>query len=350
MFERFLEIFSSALAGLYAVIPSYGVSIILLTLLVRVLLLPLSIKQTRSMREMQRIQPDVKQIQARNKGNRQKTNEEMMALYKEHGVNPFGGCLPLLMQFPALIGLFYVIRDPLTHLGYSFVEGAWRAIPTEQVSWLVERVQSSAFARELIQSPATVNQFFPGLRLDCSLQASIQQAGSRSVPAACGTGLLSTLPYVALVLFMGFTTYYQQRQMQSSQDTSSPQAQQMQTFAKIMPFMLMFFAFSFPTGVVIYWLTTNVWMIVQQRLILKAAPPLLPHLHHGDAPQETPKPKSTPKGAATPRPKSNDGAAQPGARRKPAAPRPPQGQTNGDERPAAASSRSPNASKKKRRK
>jgi YidC/Oxa1 family membrane protein insertase len=344
MFERFLELFSSALAGLYAVIPSYGISIILLTLLVRVLLLPLSIKQTRSMREMQRIQPEVKQIQARNKGNRQKTNEEMMALYKEHGVNPFGGCLPLLMQFPALIGLFYVIRDPLTHLGYNFLDGAWRAIPTEQLSWLVERVQDSTFARELIQSPATVNQFFPGMRLDCSLQASLQEAGSRSVPAPCGTGLLSTLPYVALVLLMGFTTYYQQKQMQSSTTATGPQAQQMQTFAKIMPFMLMVFAFSFPTGVVIYWLTTNVWMIVQQRLILKAAPPLLPHLLHGDEGKETPKP--APKGAAKPKPKG--AAPQPGARKKTGT-RPPQAQSNGDERPAAATSRSPNASKKKRR-
>ena len=343
MFERFLELFSSALAGLYAVIPSYGVSIILLTLLVRVLLLPLSIKQTRSMREMQRIQPEVKQIQARNKGNRQKTNEEMMALYKEHGVNPFGGCLPLLMQFPALIGLFYVIRDPLTHLGYNFLDGAWRAVPTEQLSWLVERVQNSAFARELIQSPATVNQFFPGLRLDCSLQASLQEVGTRSLPEApCGTGILSTLPYVALVLFMGFTTYYQQKQMQSSQDSSSPQAQQMQTFAKIMPFMLMVFAFSFPTGVVIYWLTTNVWMIVQQRLILKAAPPLLPHLHH-DEPKEATKPKATPS-----KPASRD-AAQPGARKKTTT-RTPKTQSNGDERPPATTSRSPNASKKKRRK
>ncbi len=348
MFERFLELFSSALAGLYAVIPSYGVSIILLTLLVRVLLLPLSIKQTRSMREMQRIQPEVKQIQARNKGNRQKTNEEMMALYKEHGVNPFGGCLPLLMQFPALIGLFYVIRDPLTHLGYNFLDGAWRAVPTEQLSWLVERVQNSTFARELIQSPATVNQFFPGLRLDCSLQASLQGAGSRSILAPCGTGILSTLPYVALVLFMGFTTYYQQKQMQSSQDSSSPQAKQMQTFAKIMPFMLMVFAFSFPTGVVIYWLTTNVWMIAQQRLILKAAPPLLSHLRH-DEPKEATKPtkptKPT-KSKATPAKPASGGAAQPGARKKAT----PKTQSNGDERPPATTSRSPNASKKKRRK
>ena len=78
----------------YGIIPSYGLAIILLTLAVRILLLPLSIKQTRSMREMQRIQPEIKKIQAKYKGNRQKMNEEMMALYKEHGVNPLGGCLP----------------------------------------------------------------------------------------------------------------------------------------------------------------------------------------------------------------------------------------------------------------
>src|ERR671915_56735 len=103
----FFEVFSAALTGFYALVPSLGLAIVLLTIAVRLLLLPLSIKQTRSMREMQRIQPEVKKIQTKHKGDRQKMNEEMMALYKEHGVNPFGGCLPLLMQFPFLIGVFY---------------------------------------------------------------------------------------------------------------------------------------------------------------------------------------------------------------------------------------------------
>ena len=85
---EYFKIFGTALAGFYSLIPSFGLAIILLTLLVRVLLLPLSIKQTKSMREMQRIQPEIKKLQAKNKGNRQKMNEELMALYKEHGVNP----------------------------------------------------------------------------------------------------------------------------------------------------------------------------------------------------------------------------------------------------------------------
>src|SRR5918992_140727 len=110
------ELFSGALAGFYALIPSYGLAIIVLTIAVRLILLPLSVKQTRSMREMQRIQPEVKKLQQKHKGDRQKLTEEMLALYRDHGVNPFGGCLPLLMQFPVLIGLFYVIRSPLNYL------------------------------------------------------------------------------------------------------------------------------------------------------------------------------------------------------------------------------------------
>src|SRR5687768_2293301 len=115
----FFEIFAAALAGLYGFVKSYGIAIILLTVAVRIIVLPLSIKQTRSMREMQRIQPELKKLQTKHKGDRQKMNEEMMALYKEHGVNPFGGCAPLLLQFPLLIGLFYVVRTPLSYMGYT---------------------------------------------------------------------------------------------------------------------------------------------------------------------------------------------------------------------------------------
>src|SRR3990170_4229847 len=115
----FFELFAGALAAFYALIPSFGLAIILLTVAVRLVLLPLSIKQTRSMREMQKIQPEVKKLQQKHKGDRQKMNEAMMALYKEHGVNPFGGCAPLLLQFPVLIGLFYVVRTPLSYMGYQ---------------------------------------------------------------------------------------------------------------------------------------------------------------------------------------------------------------------------------------
>jgi YidC/Oxa1 family membrane protein insertase len=112
---------------------------------------------------------------------------------------------------------------------------------------------------------------------------------------------------------MGFTTWYQQKQMQARQDPNNPQMAQMQMFAKIMPVMLMFFAFSFPTGVVLYWLTTNVWTIAQQRIMLKAAP-ILPV---GGGPKKTapkPVPEATP--PETPGKPSGTGTANRSKKRK----------------------------------
>ena len=91
---------------------NYGVSIILLTLLIELVLLPLGVKQIKSMQAMQSIQPKVKELQKKYKGNKPKAQEETMKLYKEAGVNPLGGCLPLLLQFPILIAMYAVIRAP----------------------------------------------------------------------------------------------------------------------------------------------------------------------------------------------------------------------------------------------
>ncbi|MDQ4005042.1 MAG: YidC/Oxa1 family membrane protein insertase [Actinomycetota bacterium] len=114
-----LKGFGWALSGLFSVIPIYGVAIILLTLLVRVILLPLTLKQIRSMQEMQKIQPHVKELQRKYKGNRQKLNEELQKLYREHQVNPLGGCLPLLMQIPVFIALYAVLQATVGSFGVS---------------------------------------------------------------------------------------------------------------------------------------------------------------------------------------------------------------------------------------
>ncbi len=105
-----LRFLGAVLSGIYSVVPSYALAIIILTLLVRVVLIPLTVKQIRSMSAMQRIQPELKKIQTKYKGDRQKMNEELMKLYREHGVNPLGGCFPLLMQAPVFIALYSVLR------------------------------------------------------------------------------------------------------------------------------------------------------------------------------------------------------------------------------------------------
>src|SRR5499427_3233086 len=99
------------LAFFYSIIPNAGISIILLTVLVRLILFPLTAKQAKSMIAMQRAQPEIKKLQAKYKNDRQKLNEEMMKFYKENQINPLGGCLPLLAQMPVFIALYQTLRD-----------------------------------------------------------------------------------------------------------------------------------------------------------------------------------------------------------------------------------------------
>src|SRR5437899_10034862 len=111
MFGPLARLFSSGLNFFYSLIPSYGWAIVLLTLAVMLALTPFTVKSTRSMLAMQRLQPEIKRLQQQHKNDRQALNEAMMAFYKEHNVNPVGGCLPLLLQMPVFFGLYEAIRD-----------------------------------------------------------------------------------------------------------------------------------------------------------------------------------------------------------------------------------------------
>jgi YidC/Oxa1 family membrane protein insertase len=306
----FFEIFATALAAIFVVVRDYGSSIILLTVAVRLVLLPLSIKQTKSMREMQRIQPEVRKIQQKHKGDRQKANNEVMALYKEHGVNPFGGCAPLLMQFPVLIALYWVIRRPTEYM---------------------QHIAHWALPRALTEHPLASHEWL-GLRLDCSAATASGGRGGEALNVACGDGLLSGLPYFLLILVMGFTTFYQQKQMQAAQGgANNPQAQQMQMITRVMPVFLIVIGYSFPAALVLYWTVTNLWTIGQQRLILGKFPPILPH---GDEDTKNPPSKQA----------SKPLKAGPKSRSKPPGKR--SGASDGHRAPATSS---PSSKKKRKR-
>src|SRR3954470_4539040 len=138
MFHAIAKPMASLLAFFYNLIPNYGIAIILLTVTVMLILTPFTIKSTRSMLAMQRLQPELKRLQAQHKNDRQALNEAMMAFYKEHNVNPLSGCLPMLLQMPVFFGLYEAIRglthNPPSDLGHTtklfkalcpgFIEGA----------------------------------------------------------------------------------------------------------------------------------------------------------------------------------------------------------------------------------
>jgi YidC/Oxa1 family membrane protein insertase len=242
-FRAITEGLGSILSFFFDVIPSYGIAIILLTITVRVALLPLAIKQIRSQHAMQRLQPHLKALEQKYKGNRQRLNEEKMKLMREHQVNPLGGCLPLLLQVPIFIALYQVLT----------AGGGTRYLP-----------EGSALVRAIESQSAS----FLGMNLACNPNSAGRGIVEvRGDTLDCGSGIAAAIPFFVMVALMVFTTYYQQRQMQLA---SGQQQQQMQMLLRIMPLFLGFISLSIPAGVLVYWVTTNAWQIGQQHVMLRA--------------------------------------------------------------------------------
>ena len=228
----------SVLAAFYAVIPSFAFAIAMLTITVRVILIPLTVKQIKSQQAMQRIQPEMKRLQTKHKGDRQKLNEEMMKLYKEHQVNPLSGCLPILLQMPLFIVLYRLILDlskvPPRHL------------PTD-----------SKLHAALAESEGRMVSF----GMDLAEKASGVQ------------GFGSALPFYALIALVVATGYYQQRQMTARMPPGSVNPQ-MQMVGKVFPAIIGLVSLSIPAGVVVYFIVSNLWQIGQQAVTFRAQGPL----------------------------------------------------------------------------
>jgi YidC/Oxa1 family membrane protein insertase len=282
LWQHLLDGMGAVLAFLYALIPSYGVSIVGLTVAVRLLLFPLTAKQARSMQKMQLIQPEIKKIQARYKDDRQKLNEEIMKFYKENQVNPLAGCLPLVAQMPIFFALFAVLRHPVQH------------IPRD--SKLFDAFCGTA-------DPATCKP--KGLSF---LGMNLSEAAS-----ANHGGFIHAVPYFILIALVVVTGYVQFKQTQSRQGAAAQANPQAQIMGKIFPLMFAFISFNLPSGVVLYFLVSNGWQIGQQALIFgsltpggaateEGATPSGPALKSGGAPKSGGTPRSgTPKSAGTPR-------------------------------------------------
>lgn len=255
----------TVLAGFYSVIPSYGVAIALLTVAVRTVLIPLTAKQVKSQQAMQRLQPQIKKLQAQYKGDRQKLNEEMMKFYKEHSFNPLSGCLPVVLQAPLFIVLYRLINDlstaPEKHLPLtSGLYQSLRASGGKMISWGIDLSQS-----------------------------------------AKGTqGLANAWPFYVMVALVMATGFYQQRQL-SSRLPQGATNNQMQAVGKIFPVFIGLISLSIPAGVVVYFIVSNIWQIAQQAVTFRNQPP--PPLSAGPAANEQggkpPQRKALAKGQAT---------------------------------------------------
>ena len=232
---------------------AWALAIVLLTVTIRLVLFPLFVKQIKTQRAMTELQPKIKALQAKHKGDRETLNTELMKLYKEHGTNPAMGCLPLLLQMPLLFALFNVLRA----LGPNKETGIFPS--------------KFGVSQDLAQSLGEAKIF--GAPLAAGWNSSKATLGH--LEASSGTVRVVAL---LLIAFMTITTFITTKQMMAK--SAATMDKQQQTQQKVMlyliPGMLVIFGFSVPIGVLVYWCTTNVWSMAQQHFVLKKMPHVAP--------------------------------------------------------------------------
>lgn len=243
---------------------SYGLAIIIFTIIIRLILLPLTIKQYHSTTAMQQLQPQIQELQKRYKNDKEKLNTELMNFYKENKVNPAGGCLPLLIQMPILFSLIYVIGKPLTYMfnmtGQQ-IDGLLASVPAAQkIAGYYDQIGAVNFHH-------TLNMEFLGLNLGMVPSWHLDKL----------FGNPQSLQYIALLilpLLSVVTTYISiklstpQTQPSNSKDTSMQNSMQ-KSMTMMMPIMTLIFAFQFPAGLSVYWIIGNVIQTFQQLYINK---------------------------------------------------------------------------------
>jgi len=283
VFGWLFDIIGALLAFFYSLIPNFGVAIILLTLFVMLLLYPLTAKQAKSMIAMQRVQPEIKKLQQKYKGDRQKLNEELMKFYQENKINPLAGCLPLLVQLPIFFALFRVLRDPQKYVSTS--------------SDLYHALCDGARCAK-----GTVNHL-GFLGLDLQLSATDNHGG-----------FFDALPYFLLVALVGLTGFLSVRQAQKRTPAAN---KQMGMVMKVLPIGFTLFSISFPSGLVLYFVVSNIWRLGQQEIIFRRHG----SAHHPSA-KERREAERAKRSSAVIEAESRDVTADEGNGAEPAGPRP----------------------------
>src|SRR4051812_4329694 len=253
MFDAIAKPMASALALFYELIPNYGIAIVLLTVAVMLALTPFTVKSTRSMLAMQRLQPELKRLQAQHKNDRQALNEAMMAFYKEHNVNPLSGCLPMLLQMPVFFALYQAIHGPTNN-------------PPRYLS------HTSDLFMSLCPSYSKVaNSCGQGFVVEMKV-LGIDLA--QTVGKASKLGFATALPFYVLLALTTATQYYQQRQISNRNPQAAAANPQMAMMQKVFPLVFLVIYIRIPAAVVLYFLVSNLLRIGQQGAMWKWDPKL----------------------------------------------------------------------------
>ena len=218
LWTQFQNVIFTTLQYLQSLTGDWGVAIILLTVALRIVILPLTLKQTKSMLELQQIQPKIKELQAKYKNDKEKLQQETLKFYSENKVNPLGGCLPAILQMPIFFALFGVLRSLPTRVHGGGVQSFLGIIPN------LSLMPKNVFSQH---------------------------------------GLLAAIPYLILVLIFGVSIWLPQALM--------PGDKQQKMIGGYMAVIMLFFGWSSPAGVLLYWDVSSIWGVAQQQITMVRA-------------------------------------------------------------------------------
>ncbi len=269
MFEWIKQGIGYILGGIYGFIPNYGWALILFTLVVKLLLLPLGLKQQKSMTKMQVIQPKLEELKEKYKNDQQKQSQEMMKLYKEYNISPMGGCLPLLIQLPILLLLYRVLYKPLTYMLHMSA-GEITTLVAEKG---IEYTKGTMEQIEIAQKAGLIDFSFFGI--DLSLNPNhfgwISLAMLIPIIAAATTYLSSKVS-----MLMNKNKQAEKKEDEKPKRILSPEqketakpatAEMGKTMTWMMPIMTLWITTTFPAALGIYWIASNVFSVGQTVLL-----------------------------------------------------------------------------------
>ena len=283
-FDALFKGLAGLIAFYYGLIPNYAVAIALLTITVMLVLAPLTWKSTRSMIAMQALQPEIKKLQQKHKNDRQKLNEETMALYKEHQVNPVTSCLPTFLQLPVFFIMFAVLRG-LTHAP----KGSEAGFDPKYISHASQLYKSLVHQHHM--------RAF-GINLEDSASKALSKHG-----------VATALPFLVIAVLVFVTQWYNQRQMTGRNPQTAQANPQAQMMTKIMPLLFGVWAFIFSAGLNVYFLVSTLFRIAQQDLMYRMDPALAATAGMGRPPRPAPPKSPSQEAGRPPRPTGGGGGA-----------------------------------------
>jgi YidC/Oxa1 family membrane protein insertase len=264
VFHPLFELFGWILAAIYSVVPSYTIAITGLTIVIMLALTPVTVKSTKSMLAMQRLQPELKKLQAKYKGpeNREALNAEMMKLYKENGTSPFGACLPSLLQMPFLIVLYSLIRglSYTVKKGVLYTDGQGQVVKCAKAVCAAPRYipVNSKMHQDLVASLGQMHTWF-GMDLSRTPWSAVWGPGSP----------WGKIPYLVLIGAAIFLQYYQMKQMNSRNPQAAAANPQMQQMQKFFPILFGFIYLRVPSGAIIYMVVSSAMRIGTQEIMFR---------------------------------------------------------------------------------